>query len=812
MEIKRFRRPSIEFALALMGGILVFRQGWPPPVSALAVTAVAVLLIALSALPLKARPLLALFAVAGFLALHRADAAFDASDHISRFLPAKKAVLSGTVRTPIDYFPHGYRFGLAAEKLDGRPVSGLVQVSVYKGDAPPPLPGDQVELSDVGVKPVIGFRNFDGFDYERFMKDRGVAGRANLRRVEDMRVKQAASHWRAETFCEILRRDIHGFILKEFPENERASASAMTVGITGGLDKQLRRNYAVAGIAHLLAVSGLHVGFISAIAYLLFHYASFYALYLLRRRWTEAGIHRKVAAFLCIIAVFVFVLTAGASVSSQRAGIMAAVFFLSMVAGREGELLNSLALSAIVVLLLDPAALFSASFILSYLAVLAIALLFMREKEEPEGAADKLAALEKPTVFKRIKRSAIETVKISLAVSAITAPALMAIFNETQGGGILTNLIAIPLAAFAVPSVFIAAALGWVWLPLGETLGWFSSFAFWGINFAARFFGSSSLFTFAGPAPAAWLVCLFYCVYALWVVRHRLFPVSAALLCVAIAFFYWPQDRQYTELRFIDVGQGDATLVMLKDGTNILVDGGVRFGNFDAGELAVLPELRRLGIRKLDAVIATHGDMDHVGGLSAVMKGVRVLRYMDNGEPHRALDVLRKIADSRGISCFVLHGGRNLPLSRNAVLSVLHPSSQFIQEYPDSKNNNLSLMLMLQTEGKRILLPADNEKQAEKYLLAEGANLKADVLKVAHHGSGGSTTPDFLEAVSPRVAIISVGRMNAYHMPAKRTMATLGEHPIDVYQTKEQGEVSLTLRDGKFFVKTYTEPDGERDY
>ena len=811
MDIKPIRLPSVIFALALIGGIFIRRQGWPIWESALAITAVAGVLAALSGIPRKAKPLIPLCAIAGFFLLYRAETAFDAQNHIVRLVPVRAATLTGIARSPIDYFEHGYRFQLDAETMDGKPVSGVIAVSV-PDDGSPPLPGDGVQLSDVRIKPVTGFRNLGGFDYERFMRDRGVGARISLKSESDMRITNPASRWRPGTFCEILRRHIHRFILKEYPKNLGAPVSAMTVGITGGLSKQERRDYATAGVAHLLAVSGLHVGFIGALAYLLFHHASFHLLYLTRPRWAEAGAHRKLAAALCIVAVFIFVLTAGASVSARRAGIMAAVYFLSVILGREGELLNTLAVSAVIVLVADPAALFGASFILSYTAVLSIILLFARKTEKPEEALDKLDALEKPGALRRIWNFFGDTVAISIVVSIATAPALMSIFNELYGGGIITNLVAIPLASFAVPSVFIAAALDWAWPPLGETMAWVSSVAFWGINSAAGFVGSLPYFSITGPAPALWLILFFYAVCGLWVARHRFFPVAVVALCVAAAVFYWPRDRQAAQVRFIDVGQGDATLVLLKDGTNILVDGGKRYGNFDMGELAVLPELRRLGIRKLDAVIATHGDMDHVGGLSAVLRQMRVDRYMDNGEPHRALEALRKIALRRDIPRFVLHAGMDVPVSGAAVISVLHPSGRFIADRPNTKNNNLSLMLMVETEGRKILLPADNEKEAEKFLLEGGGDFKADALKVAHHGSGTSTTPEFLRAVSPRIAVISVGLMNAYHMPAKSTLATLGQNPLDVYRTDNEGEVVISIRGGAMSVRTWKRPEGARDY
>ncbi|MBI5177897.1 MAG: DNA internalization-related competence protein ComEC/Rec2 [Nitrospinae bacterium] len=794
MGMKNLRYPSVDLALALAGGILIYRQPWGFPTALLALTAVALALIAVSKMPLTWRTLIPLFAAAGFFGMWRADAAMDAANHVGRLVPVSRAALEGTVRTPIEYFPHGYRFALSAERLNGAPVTGSVQIGVQKGDAPP-LPGDRVELQNISVRPITGFHNLDGFDYEQFMRDKGIAARANLRGEAAMRVTLPAGEWNLFAACEKLRRNIHSFILQNYPRNQSAAVAAMTVGVTGGITRQEWREWAVSGLVHLLSVSGLHVGFVSGGAYAVFYFMAFYLLWWLKPRWVEAGWHRKLSALLCIGAVFGFVLMTGASVPAQRAGIMAAVFFLSVIVGREGELLNSLALSAIIVLLLDPPALFSVSFILSYTAVLAIILLVARAPDKP----DPLESLTPPTPLSRMGDFFLVTVKISLAVGAASAPVVMSIFNELHGGGVLANLVAIPLGAFAVPSVLAAAGLGWLWPPLGETAAWVSSLAYGGIGFVAHLFGNNPLLSFSGPAPAWWLVALVYAVYALWVFRSRLMLPGIALLCLAAAVFYWPQKRTFSEVRFIDVGQGDATLIMMRDGTNILVDGGLRFGEFDAGELAVIPELRRLGVRRLDAVIATHGDSDHVGGLFAVMNRIAVKRYMDNGEESKALDGLRAIARNKGIEYAVLRGGDTVPGLPN--ISVLHPSGKFAAEHAGTKNNNLALMLMLEIDGAKVLLPADNEKEAEKYLVAEGAALKADVLKVPHHGSATSSTPEFVAEVGPKIAVISVGRMNRFHMPSRKTLATLMGRPV--YQTQYDGDVSLTVRDGKIKVRTF---------
>ena len=801
MRGEAFRYPSLYFVAAVVIGVLV--AGWklPPSLSATALTAASILIVAASPVRVAKRAFIPLFAVAGFFCMYSALADLEAENNIGKFVPVKYAALEGVVKSPVEFYPHGGRFRLAAEKLNGQKVSGLVIAGVYN-DTTPPLPGDRVLVPNAHVKPVIGFKNFGGFDKEGYLRESGVTAQLNVPKNGAMQITEPASAWRPDNACEKLRRGIHTFIKKEFPKEEAATASAMTIGARGGLTPNEKHLYSASGLSHLLAVAGLHVGFIGGFSYLVFYAFFFWVFYFLAPSWTQSGAHRKWAAFFCILAVLVYVLVTGANVPSRRAGIMAAVFFVSLILGREGELLNSLAMSAIVILMINPTALSSFSFLMSYVAVAAMALLFEREK-----AALEIGEPKKHGWFDRVAGFFVETAKISLVLAVATAPLIMSTFNEVHGESVFANIIAVPIAMLAIPSVFISFVLGWVWAPLGTAGAWVSSVLFSGIEFTARFFGSSSFLSFSGPSPAAWLVVFYYTVFVLWAVRFRYFALSAVALFAAIVFFYRPVDRQGAEVRFIDVGQGDATLIMLKDGVNILVDGGLRFRDYDLGELVVLPELRRLGIRKLDAVIATHGDIDHVGGLFAVMRNMKVARFMDNGEPHKALALLRKIAGERGVPSFSLHAGMSIPVSSEAVFTVLHPSKNFLDDHPNAKNNNISLMMMLTVDGKKILLTADCEKQAEHYLLENNAPLKADVLHVAHHGSGSSTTPTFLSAVSPRLAIISVGKLNRYGMPAKKTIATLRGRGLAVYQTQDDGDISLLLRGGKMSLKTFVNPE-----
>ncbi|GMT41607.1 MAG: hypothetical protein IEMM0002_0018 [bacterium] len=810
--MRLYHTPSLEFLIALITGILAGRI-YGGGTSAYIVSAVVcMVLIIFSTITKKFRWLLILFMAAGFWSINHAEAVFDAPDHIGNFVPSSHAEVTGKVSAPFNYYGGAYRFVLDAKELkskDGKstPVSGKVIVKIYGGKNPP-LPGSDILLKDVRIKPVLGLRNFDAFDYELYMRDRGIVVRVNTpeSRKGKNKIEPVSSGNRLSPrkLGERARRYVMSFIDKTFPPQTAPVAKAMTVAVTGEISQDVRRRFVVSGLAHLLAISGLHVGFISGLTYFVLEIFFFYVFLFLKPRLLESGIHQRPAAIAALLAVALYVLIAGGRVSALRAGIMVGVYFLSAALGREREILNALALSAIIILLFDPAALFSVSFILSYTAVMAIIFMLSYESEK---TVDPLDALLPETRFSKIAGFFMTTIKITLAVTVSVAPIVMWFFGEAHFGGLGANVLALPMAAVAIPSTLIGAFLDFAIHPaVGLAASLPAVFAMGGIDTVTKFFSQLDLFSFEGARPPLALVVLWYATLLAWsffklrVIKHFALAVTLSLVLI----FYMPHARHDTQLHIFDAGQGEAMLVMLESGENILIDGGAKYSRFDTGEI-LYGRFKELGIKKLDAVIATHGDNDHSGGLATVMKRIDVKRYYDNGldDDKGMIKKLRRIAEKRGIPYKKLRAGMELPMPDGSRLTVLHPADEFMQNNPAMEDNETSLALMLKTESVSILLTGDMEKKAEKYLLESGADLKADVLKVAHHGSNTSSSAKFLDAVSPHTAVISVGRLNRFRFPSKKVTKRLEKRGVRIYSTKDNGEITLTLSDGKIKTRTF---------
>ena len=207
----------------------------------------------------------------------------------------------------------------------------------------------------------------------------------------------------------------------------------------------------------------------------------------------------------------------------------------------------------------------------------------------------------------------------------------------------------------------------------------------------------------------------------------------------------------------------------------------------------------------MDVVIATHDDSDHVGGLATLVKRMEVKSYYDNGLPEKTerMAELRRLVREKNIPYKVLRAGMEITLPDGSVISVLHPSDEFLEKNPKVTDNNTSIALLLKTEGVSLLLTGDMEKAVEKLLLKSGASLAADILKVPHHGSRSSSSAKFIKAVSPKYAVISAGQYNRFRHPSKEVTKRYDKRGVKLYSTKEHGEVVMRLSDGEIEAGSY---------
>ncbi|HZI66341.1 MAG TPA: DNA internalization-related competence protein ComEC/Rec2 [Thermoanaerobaculia bacterium] len=549
---------------------------------------------------------------------------------------------------------------------------------------------------------------------------------------------------------------------ERFDRDVRGPLSALLLGRTSELDRGMVARYRRGGLYHLLVVSGMHVGLAAALVVA--------ALGLAR-------VGGKTRDALLLAAVFLFVLVGGANPPAIRAGVVVAVFLAARLFERPIPPGQAIGLSALALFVADPKQIYSIGTVLTFAAVGGIALatepIRRRLPARPDAVFTSLAT--------------------SLAAQCATAPVLFWRFNVVAAGAWLTAPLAIPLSAVLIVLGALLLALFALGLPAGLPAALFG-------------LGSRSLEFLADRAagaaflrptpPLAGIVAVGALTVAATAlpVRMRPFAASGAVaLFAALALSPGPPGpRRGFSVEALDVGQGDAILVRWNDRA-LLVDGGGPFdvAAADFGRTRLLPKLLDRGVTRLDAVLATHPHPDHALGLLAVLEELPVdALWLSAGEDEAGLfGALSSAAAASRVSVSVLEAGARTRWL-GADVTVLHSGGARRKRDPV---NNQSVVLRFERDGRSALLTGDVGSATEGALTAGRRASAADLLKVAHHGSRTSTSADFVEAVAPRVALLSCGRENRFGHPAPETLATLQGAGVAVLRTDRLSDIRVDL-------------------
>ncbi|MEX2275129.1 MAG: ComEC/Rec2 family competence protein [Actinomycetota bacterium] len=562
----------------------------------------------------------------------------------------------------------------------------------------------------------------------------------------------------AQSFRNAARRSFRALL----PQREAGLLMGLALGDDADLDPALERDFDAAGLGHLLVASGGNVVMVLAPAL-----------------WF-AGLLRlppKARFVLGVGVVSWVVLVTGGEPSVLRAGVMAGFGLLGAVSGRPRSGAALVGGAVLTLLVLDPWLVWSIGFQLSVAATVGLVAL-------ATPIADRLSLLPHPLAL---------AAGTTLAAQLGVTPVLLFHFREVPGTTVAANLAAFGLVA---PSMLLgsgAAAAHLVWEPLGRAIVPFALVPIRGLEFVADRSAKAPIPTLASGGGVPVLVLGTVAVLAIaWRLRSgRRFSRTAVLCAIVIAptFAWWvalgagpPDDG--LEVRFFDVGQGDAALVSSPGGARVLIDGGP-----DTDEVAT--DLATLGVRRLDLVVASHPHADHIVGLPAVLARFKVGTVLEPGCPDQegALrpQLLDAIADEhvpirhpRAGAAYVVGDMR---------IDVLSPVACF--SGTESDLNNDALVLRVAWRGRVVLFATEPEEPAQEAMLEAGVDLRADVLKVPHHGAATSV-PEFFQAVDAATAIVSVGE-NSYGHPVPSTLDAIEATGAQVWRTDEHGDITVTL-------------------
>ena len=713
------------------------------------------------------------------------NAAHRASCHVAHQVSRSVVRLTATVEQPAEVTTRGPRLRLRAHRIQrgesATPVCGCVELRLPPG-APTLWPGARVLLR-TRLRPAVGARNpgVAGAGPRYRSKDVGAVAWADPRDLVLLARQRPAL---LDRLRQRLRRALDRAVQQ--PE-QRAVLGALVLGDRHGISPAARQLHARAGVSHLLAISGLHLGLVAGGVLLLVQRLILLLLPGLAQRTDP----RRPAAAAAALVALAYTLLTGASPPTVRACVMTCAVLLGLVWARPPDLLRPLALAWALLLLWDPLNLWRAGVQLSFTAVVGISLAARRwPGASGQGPLRWLRALASTTT----------------AATLVTAPVVAYHFGQVSVVGLVTNLVAIPWTSFVLlPLGLVGAAVATVWPWAGEPLLRAAGWAAGRLTLLCEVVGASELATVRWAPSRSALLGLALLGAALLLLRDRARKVTLllalAVLGVAGVARLMPREKQL-ELTFIDVGQGDSTLVRLPDGGNVLVDGGgsllgPRPGQpgppYDPGAARVVPLLRAAGIERLHLVVATHPHPDHVGGLGAVLDAVQVdeLWTCWHEEPNPLHLALLERARRRGVKV-----ARPRLLRRGAaVIRPLWPAGyQGACADPGHSANDNSIVLRLELGRGAVLLPGDIERDVEA-LLVRGQRdlLRADVLKAPHHGSGTSSSATFLRAVAPRLAVISCGLDNSFGIPPPAVVRRYQRLGIPLARVDLRGAVTVRV-------------------
>jgi len=558
--------------------------------------------------------------------------------------------------------------------------------------------------------------------------------------------------------------------------NDAPIVKALLIADWGDLSPEMRDRFAAAGLSHILSISGLHIAIIAAFIEL--------ALDLV-------GVPRGRASAVTVGTIAFYVALIGAPVPAVRSALMA----IAVVAARWRQ--RPVSRWAIVAIgagqpLLDPRVVLDPGYQLTVIGVIAVV------------SGGRLSRRLGVTELPRVPRTVLSALIVTTVATVASAPIVAWVFGRVSLVGPLTNLAANPLVELAQPMIF----CGLVAAPIGPLARWIADAAhpmLVGLNAVAAS-GAAVPYGAIAVAPnlatmvvaGVFSACVIVaCAAADWV-RPALGAVASAALLVWLPAA--PALTTDVEIHMIDVGQGDAIGVRTSHGHWILFDAGRGWRGGDAGRSTIVPYLGRRG-GTLDLFVLSHPHTDHVGGAASVLRALHPRLYVDAGfaggaEAYRAsLDAAR----TEHVRWTRAHPGDSLAIDGVSV-TFLAPDSAWTARLSDP--NLASVVALVRVGDVRVLFVGDAEQPEEEWLLAhDSAALRADVLKVGHHGSGTSSSEPFLSAVRPRLALVSVGAGNSYHLPAPSVMRALAAHGAQVLRTDHLGTIVVHTDGRRIFVQ-----------
>ena len=640
--------------------------------------------------------------------------------------------------------------------------------------------GDRIRFTGK-LRPPRNFGTPGEFDSERYHALKGIVATTFVKSDADITLLPGSGDSGFQRHFDRKARSIGLFIMKTLPGIEGGVMKALLIGDTSDIPQDLKDSYSRTGVNHILSISGFHVGIIAI--------ALFQLCFMITRIFPALLLHlnyRRFAFIATLPVVLYYMFLSGAAPATARSVLMLAVLMIGLLLEQESDHLNSLALAAVTLLLINPANLYDISFQLSFLALWGMAvitpLIMSRLKLDETGW----------------KRNLLLFTAASLSAVSATLLPVAFYFQQSSATGIISNFFIVPILGYgavvtgfaSLPLIFATPAVaGW----LLKAAGFLTSLSNSIIAYLDR------IPTLPVFIPSEADIMIFLSVMILLSIikddRPRYILLAAAPLIIMLLHQLPEKERDFAlRIDFLSVGQGESTLITFGNGQRMLIDGGgTPFDNgWDAGKKLLLPVLRRSGVKRVDYLVLTHAHPDHLQGLQAVASELPVGEFWESGLNSGELyERFKKTLEQRGIPTRICDSGSPRMEISGIRIKCLHPFTKKAFYRSNDDLNETSLVLRLESDRFSALFTGDIGVETEFRLIQEHAELNSSLLKVPHHGSRYSSYYRFLDAVSPDIALIGAGYNNSFRLPAIETLEKLAMRGIKTFRTDLDGTITV---------------------
>lgn len=657
-----------------------------------------------------------------------------------------------------------------------------------------------------------GQRNFKGYSYKEYLMTKEIYGTVQVESSNDVEtIKKDQSNFfekMINKLSNLLKRKVEILL----PENSASLLKGILLGDCTDISSEVKENFKECNLSHMLAVSGAHLSYLIIGINLILSKKIF---------------GKRASKIITIFIIIIFMNITNMSPSIERAGISSIICIIASLIHRKQDSINAVAIAVLCTVIKNPLSILNVGMQLSYAGTLSL-LMFANGREKNNSRE----IIENSEKGKNIKKYLVESIKVTLCANILIMPLTVYKFNTISLNFILANLVAGPLLGLSLILGLIMLVTSFISLNIAKFISFILNIILIILMKSTKLISQIPYSNITVITPHLISIVTIYIIIFLGYyiakspeLRKRL-KVNKKLIIKTIAIVLSITiisvvtlnllEEKKLKLYFVDVGQGDCTYLKTPSGKNILIDGG---GNrdkekYDVGKKVLLPYLLDRRVKKLDYIIVSHFDADHAQGLEAVIQNIKVKNIIvcKQASDSALYQEIIKLCKKKNVNIITVKRGKTIKIDKYVHFEILHPGDIMLDDGKGGLNANAIVAKMyctIKNKTTTIMFTGDIEEKAEEELVKIYVDkLKADILKVAHHGSKTSSTAEFLKYVSPKIALIGVGKDNTFGHPNSGVLSRLEDINAKIYRTDKLGEITVTISKSKTSIKTKISENG----